>query len=55
LTAVAKEEILDHLQPKTKEYYTEFRKCPVCGNIYWEGSHFERMKIYIDNLISELK
>ncbi len=54
LTSVAKEEILDHLQPKTKEYYTEFKKCPACGKIYWEGSHFERMKIHIDNLINKI-
>ena len=54
LIRVSMEEVLEHLQPKTREYYTEFKKCPVCGKIYWEGSHFEKMKIYIDNLINEI-
>jgi uncharacterized protein with PIN domain len=54
LTDIAKEEILEQLQPKTKEYYSEFRKCPLCGNIYWEGSHFSKMKNFIDNLITDI-
>jgi uncharacterized protein with PIN domain len=54
LTSVAKEEILDLLQPRTKEYYDEFKKCPACEKIFWEGSHFEKMKIYIYNLINEI-
>ena len=54
LTDVPKEEIIDHLLPKTREYYTEFKKCPVCGHIYWAGSHFESMKSYIDSIINEI-
>jgi len=53
LVRVDKEDIIDQLLPKTKEYYTEFRKCPVCEHIYWEGSHYEKMKtwnsIYLQN------
>ena len=54
LTDVAKEEIVNNLLPKTREYYTEFKQCPVCGHIYWEGSHFGRMKSYVDRLINEI-
>jgi uncharacterized protein with PIN domain len=44
---VNKEEIKDRLLQKTKDFYTEFKRCKVCGNIYWEGSHYERMKKFI--------
>ena len=49
---VNKEEIGETLQPKTRNYYNEFKKCTGCGKIYWEGSHYERMKIFVDSLIS---
>jgi uncharacterized protein with PIN domain len=47
LVDVPKEEILDKLPPRTKDYYTEFKKCTGCGKIYWEGSHYERMKQFL--------
>lgn len=53
LTDVSREEILDQLLPKTKEYYTEFKKCPVCHHIYWEGSHYEKMKKFIEQMTRE--
>jgi uncharacterized protein with PIN domain len=54
LIQVSREEVLQRLQTKTREYYTEFRKCPVCGNIYWEGSHFEKMKNFFNRIITEI-
>jgi uncharacterized protein with PIN domain len=43
LETVRKEEILDRLEPLTKQYYHEFKRCPACNQIYWKGSHYERM------------
>ena len=51
LETVPKEEIIHRLHPKTREYYFNFKKCPGCDRIYWEGSHYERMRIYIDSVI----
>jgi uncharacterized protein with PIN domain/sulfur carrier protein ThiS len=42
LEAVDKRTVMDELQPKTRKYYEEFRRCPECGQVYWKGSHFER-------------
>jgi hypothetical protein len=39
---VDKGDVLDRLEPKTRRYYDEFRRCTACGQIYWKGSHFER-------------
>lgn len=42
LEPVDKQVVLDTLQPKTRRYYDEFRRCTVCGQVYWKGSHFDR-------------
>lgn len=47
VAGVRKEEIEYTLQPKTRSYYNEFRRCTTCGKIYWEGSHYERMKDFL--------
>ncbi len=50
LVEVSKDEIDSKLPERTREYYTEFRRCPGCGRIYWEGSHYERMKKFLENV-----
>ncbi len=52
LEQVAKEVILDRLEPLTKLYFGDFRICPACKQIYWKGSHFERMEKLIASLES---
>jgi uncharacterized protein len=54
LGEVLKEDILDRLLPETCKYYQKFKKCPDCDRIYWEGSHYERMRKYIDCLIKNV-
>ncbi|NSW94592.1 MAG: Mut7-C ubiquitin/RNAse domain-containing protein [Bacteroidales bacterium] len=47
-------EIASRLPPKTLQFYDEFRICPGCDRIYWNGSHYERMQKRINILISDL-
>lgn len=44
LAEVAKAEILDSLEPKTRLYYQRFYRCGDCRQIYWAGSHIEDMR-----------
>ncbi|MBE7435078.1 MAG: twitching motility protein PilT [Anaerolineales bacterium] len=44
LEPVEKEKVLHLLEPLTKKYYDEFHQCPACGQVYWKGSHYDRMK-----------
>jgi uncharacterized protein len=54
LEGVLKEKIIHRLFPKTLEYYSDFKQCTVCNRIYWEGSHYERMRKYIDSVIKDV-
>jgi len=51
LEDVPKEEIKGNLQPNTRKFFREFKKCKGCGRIYWEGSHYEKMKKQINRMI----
>jgi uncharacterized protein len=47
LEEVEKQAVLEQLEPKTRLHYDRFRRCKSCGQIYWRGSHFDRMeKLY---------
>ncbi len=50
LVPVARAEVLHRLQPLTRVYYDDFRRCPGCDAIYWEGSHHARMARLIDEV-----
>ncbi len=52
LQPVRKEEVLERLPPRTRQYHDEFRFCPGCGKIYWQGSHYRRMRRLIDTVIA---
>jgi len=47
---VAKESVADKLLPKTKLYYEEFYQCKSCEKIYWKGSHYFKMKGFLEDL-----
>lgn len=50
LEAVSKEAVIDRLEPLTKRYFDEFRLCPACNQVYWKGSHYERMLAVIEQV-----
>ena len=50
LTPVAKETVLDRLEPLTRRYYDEFAICSTCDQVYWRGSHFQRMQGLVERL-----
>ena len=53
LEPIAKEAILDRLEPLTRLYFDEFQICPACKQIYWKGSHYERMTRLIEQIITK--
>lgn len=51
LKPVDKEAILDRLELLTKKYYTEFFQCPDCLQIYWKGTHYDRIVDKLNTII----
>ncbi|MHA2609883.1 MAG: Mut7-C RNAse domain-containing protein [bacterium JZ-2024 1] len=41
---VDKKSLRGKVPPKVYETQEEFWQCPGCGKIYWQGTHWERMK-----------
>jgi uncharacterized protein len=50
LKSIEKEKIIEKLEPKTKQYFNEFYICNSCGQVYWKGSHWEKMNRKINKL-----
>ena len=51
LNTVPKELVLDRLEPLTKLYFDDFQICPNCQQIYWKGSHYDRMERLIQQMM----
>jgi uncharacterized protein len=43
LTAAAKADVEEMLQPGTRRTQERFARCPACGQVYWRGAHSERL------------
>ncbi len=50
LRQVSKAEVIESLEPLTKIYYEQFRRCTGCGQIYWAGSHFSKLQNRLDQI-----
>lgn len=42
LSGVTKDEIIERLEPLTRQHYDDFKTCNDCGQIYWRGSHLSK-------------
>jgi uncharacterized protein with PIN domain len=54
LTNIPKEKIINELLDGTKNHYDHFFMCNNCSKIYWRGSHYKKMKSFINTVLSEL-
>jgi len=55
LMRVAKEQVPGLVPPRIAASDKEFRQCPECGKVYWEGSHHERMRRWVNELIRKAR
>lgn len=44
IVEVEKGDVIERLEPKTIRYYDRFYLCTSCCKVYWQGSHYERMR-----------
>jgi uncharacterized protein len=52
LETVAKEAIMDKLEANTRQHFNEFSQCPQCEQIYWKGSHYDRMSEFVSQTLN---
>jgi uncharacterized protein with PIN domain/molybdopterin converting factor small subunit len=51
LQPIDKAEVETQLPPRVRERYTRFSTCPACRRVYWEGSHWQRMRATVDAVV----
>lgn len=49
---VDKQSVIDELEPLTKKHYDQFYQCVSCRQIYWKGSHYDKMSEYLQSIVS---
>jgi uncharacterized protein len=51
LHTLAKERVAASVPPQVRERYERFSTCDVCRRVFWEGSHWQRMRTLVDGLL----
>ena len=54
LAEVGKAAVLESLEPLTRIYYERFWRCNNCGQIYWPGTHFDKLRARIEEFRAKL-
>jgi uncharacterized protein with PIN domain len=53
LVAVDKAQVAARLPPLVRERYQRFSTCNRCNRVFWEGSHWQRMRARVDELLAQ--
>ncbi len=51
LEPVDKKSIIDQLPETVQSQIDKFQRCQDCDRIYWQGSHYERLQQFIDEVL----
>ncbi len=54
IVAISKQDIQRNLKPNTKLLYHEYFKCTDCQQVYWKGSHYQRLQQFVNQIIDSL-
>lgn len=52
LRPIEKAQVLARLPPRVRERHERFSTCEGCGRLFWEGSHWQRMREQVDTLLA---
>jgi len=55
LWATPKEKLVGKVEKNTFTFYDDFWECPKCGNIYWQGAHWGRIRATLEEAKENLK
>jgi uncharacterized protein with PIN domain len=51
LHEVAKESVAGRLPERTRQLHSDFLICDTCGRVYWYGSHYQRMRRMVSEVM----
>jgi len=51
LRPVEKAAVLERLPPSIRERFDHFSTCDICQRVFWEGSHWQRMRTMLEECI----
>ena len=51
LRAIDKAQIAARLPPGVRQRYERFAVCDGCARVFWEGTHWQRMRRLVDSLV----
>ena len=54
LEPAEKEKITSQLEPLTQIYYDDFQRCTGCAQVYWSGSHFNKLQKRLEQIHAKL-
>jgi uncharacterized protein with PIN domain len=55
LRTTPKAELAGKVEKNTFAYYSDFWECPRCGQIYWQGAHWEHIRSTLKEAEENLK
>ena len=47
ILSIPKEGVADKIEPNTFSHYDAFWECPICGQIYWQGAHWAKIRVVL--------
>jgi uncharacterized protein with PIN domain len=51
LQPISKAAVIGRIPPRTAECHDHFSECSGCARVYWQGSHYERMQRWVQELV----
>ncbi len=51
---VAAEEVENQVPPLSRRHAARYRRCGGCGQVYWDGSHYRRMQLFIAQVMGKV-
>ncbi len=51
LKSVAKESVIEELPDSVRSLNHEFRRCEECAQVYWKGSHYDKLQQFIESVM----
>jgi uncharacterized protein with PIN domain len=52
--AISAADVRDRVPPHVLETHHDYSTCPQCGRVFWEGTHAQRIRRVVDDLLAEV-